>query len=103
MKSLWSDAEAAQFSGALGTRVYTSRLLGREKSLVMHGGGNTSLKRREKDVFGADLEVLYVKGSGSDLETIDADGFSPVPLDYMRRLASLPRLSDAQMRNELDT
>ena len=58
MKSLWSDAEAAQFSGALGPRVYTSRLLGRDKSLVLHGGGNTSLKLREKDLFGADLDVL---------------------------------------------
>src|SRR4051812_3938467 len=103
MKSLWSDAEAAQFTGPLGPRVYSSRLLGRDKSLVLHGGGNTSLKVREHDVFGADLEVLYVKGSGSDLETIDAAGFSPVPLDYMRRLASLPKLSDAQMRSELDT
>ncbi len=102
MKSLWSDAEAAQFSGALGPRVYTSRLLGRDKSLVMHGGGNTSLKLREKDLFGADLDVLYVKGSGSDLETIAAAGFSPVPLDYMRKLAGVPRLSDSQMRNELD-
>src|SRR5258705_27427 len=70
MKSLWSDAEAAQFSGALGPRVYSSRLLGRDKSLVLHGGGNTSLKLREKDVFGAERDVLYVKGSGSDLETI---------------------------------
>src|SRR5258708_2933232 len=103
MKSLWSDAEAAQFPGDLGPRVYTSRLLGRDKSLVMHGGGNTSLKLREKDLFGADLDVLYVKGSGSDLETIAAAGFSPVPLDYMRKLAGVPRLSDSQMRNELDT
>src|SRR3954465_8424038 len=103
MKSLWSDGEAAQFTGPLGPRVYTSRLLGRDKSLVLHGGGNTSLKSRERDVFGGELEVLYVKGSGSDLETIDAAGFSPVPLDYMRRLASLPKLSDAQMRSELDT
>ena len=103
MKSLWSDAEAAQFTGVLGPRVHTSRLLGRDKSLVLHGGGNTSLKRREQDVFGAELEVLYVKGSGSDLETIEAEGFSPLPLDYMRRLSGVPRLSDAQMRNELDT
>src|SRR5580765_4522272 len=103
MKSLWSDAEAAQFTGVLGPRVYTSRLLGRDKSLVLHGGGNTSLKRREQDVFGADLEVLYVKGSGSDLETIDAEGFSPLPLDYLRRLAGVPRLSHERMRNELDT
>src|SRR6266545_6806683 len=107
MKSLWSDAEAAkfeaQFPGPLGVRVYSSRLLGRDKSLVLHGGGNTSVKLREKDLFGEEIEVLYVKGSGSDLETITAEGFSPLPLDYLRRLARLPHLSDSQMRNELDT
>ena len=69
MKSRWSDAEAAEYTGPLGARVYTSRLLGRDKSLVLHGGGNTSVKLREKDVFGLERDVLYVKGSGSDLET----------------------------------
>ena len=64
MKSRWSEAEAAQFTGPLGPRVYTSRLLGRDKSLVLHGGGNTSVKLREKDVFGVEHDVLYVKGSG---------------------------------------
>ncbi|HXU42785.1 MAG TPA: class II aldolase/adducin family protein, partial [Burkholderiales bacterium] len=103
MKSLWSDAEAAQFTGPLGLRVYTSRLLGRDKSLVLHGGGNTSVKLREKDVFGADIDVLYVKGSGSDLETIGAGGFAPVALEPVRRIASLPQLTDAQMVNELNT
>jgi rhamnose utilization protein RhaD (predicted bifunctional aldolase and dehydrogenase)/NAD(P)-dependent dehydrogenase (short-subunit alcohol dehydrogenase family) len=103
MKSLWSDAEAAQFAGPLGPRVYTSRLLGRDKSLVLHGGGNTSVKIREKNLFGEDEEVLYVKGSGWDLETIEPAGFTPVKLDYVRRLASLPALSDPQMVNELAT
>src|SRR6185295_6393765 len=103
MKSLWNDADAAQFTGPLGLRVYTSRLLGRDKSLVLHGGGNTSVKLREKDVFGADIDVLYVKGSGSDLETIGAGGFAPVALEPVRRIASLAQLSDAQMVNELNT
>jgi rhamnose utilization protein RhaD (predicted bifunctional aldolase and dehydrogenase)/NAD(P)-dependent dehydrogenase (short-subunit alcohol dehydrogenase family) len=103
MKSLWNDAEAAQFSGPLGLRVYTSRLLGRDKSLVLHGGGNTSVKLREKNLFGEEEEILYVKGSGWDLETIEAPGFAPVKLDYVRRLASLPSLSDPQMVNELAT
>jgi len=103
MKSLWNDAEAAQFSGPLGLRVYTSRLLGRDKSLVLHGGGNTSVKLREKDLFGEDEDILYVKGSGWDLETIEAPGFAPVKLDYVKRLASLPALSDPQMVNELAT
>src|SRR6266513_1566300 len=103
MKSLWSDAEAAQFSGALGPRVYTSRLLGRDKSLVLHGGGNTSVKLREKNLFGEDEDILYVKGSGWDLETIEAAGFTPVTLGYVRRLAALPSLPDPQMVNELNT
>src|SRR3954470_5905628 len=107
MKSLWNDAEAAQFSaqfpGPLALRVYTSRLLGRDKSLVLHGGGNTSVKLREKNLFGEDDEVLYVKGSGHDLETIDAAGFTPVAAGYLRRLAMLPALSDPQMLNELKT
>jgi rhamnose utilization protein RhaD (predicted bifunctional aldolase and dehydrogenase) len=103
MKSLWSDAEAAQFTGPLGSRVYSSRLLGRDKSLVLHGGGNTSVKLREKNLFGEDRAVLYVKGSGWDLESIEAAGFTPVDLDYVRRLADLPSLSDPQMVNELNT
>jgi rhamnose utilization protein RhaD (predicted bifunctional aldolase and dehydrogenase)/NAD(P)-dependent dehydrogenase (short-subunit alcohol dehydrogenase family) len=103
MKSLWSDAEAAAFGGPLGPRVYSSRLLGRDKSLVLHGGGNTSVKLLEENLFGEKEEVLYVKGSGWDLETIEAAGFAPVKLDYVRRLGSLPALSDSQMVNELAT
>jgi rhamnose utilization protein RhaD (predicted bifunctional aldolase and dehydrogenase)/NAD(P)-dependent dehydrogenase (short-subunit alcohol dehydrogenase family) len=103
MKSLWNDAEAARLSGPLGPRVYTSRLLGRDRSLVLHGGGNTSVKLRQPDLFGGELDVLHVKGSGWDLETIEAAGFAPVALDYVRRLAQLPALSDPQMVNELNT
>jgi len=103
MKSLWSDAEAAQFAGPLGPRVYTSRLLGRDRSLVLHGGGNTSVKLREKNLFGEEEDVLYVKGSGWDLETIEPAGFTPVALGYVRKLAGLERLSDPQMVNELNT
>lgn len=102
-ESLWRDAEAAQFPGDLGQRVYTSRLLGRNRSLVLHGGGNTSLKTVERDRFGDEVRLLYVKGSGWDLETIEARGFSPVRLDHVVRLASLEQLSDPDMVNELVT
>src|SRR6478735_251886 len=103
MHSLWNDADAAAFEGPLAERVYTSRLLGRDHALVLHGGGNTSVKIRERDLFGDEEDILYVKGSGWDLETIEPAGFAPVRLDYVRRLASLATLSDPQMVNELAT
>src|ERR687897_2175788 len=103
MRSLWNDADAARFEGPLGQRVYTSRLLGQDHSLVLHGGGNTSVKIREPSVFGDEEDILYVKGSGWDLETIEPAGFAPVALGYVQRLAGLPKLSDPQMGNELAT
>src|SRR5712672_3286796 len=103
MKSLWSDAETAQFGGPLGPRVYTSRLLGRDKTLVLHGGGNTSVKIRERNLVGDEEDILYVKGSGWDLEFIEAAGFSPVRMPHLLRLAQLKELSDPQMVNELVT
>jgi len=84
-------------------RVYTSRLLGRDKTLVLHGGGNTSVKITEKNLLGDEEALLYVKGSGWDLEFIEAAGFSPVRMDHLLRLAKLPQLSDPQMVNELRT
>ena len=103
MRSLWKDEEAKEFKGDLGLRVYTSRLLGRDKSLVLHGGGNTSVKIREKNLFGEEETILYVKGSGWDLETIEPQGFSPVSLAHVLRLSELPSLSDPEMVNQLVT
>ncbi|HEX4961758.1 MAG TPA: bifunctional aldolase/short-chain dehydrogenase [Thermoanaerobaculia bacterium] len=105
-KDLWSDADAAGtagYPGDLALRVYTSRLLGRDKTLVLHGGGNTSVKVRERNLFGEEEDVLYVKGSGWDLETIAAAGFAPVRLAPALRLASLPRPSDPEIVNGLRT
>ena len=103
MKSLWSDREAAEYKTDLGLRVYTSRLLGRDPSLVLHGGGNTSVKIREKNIVGEEEEILYVKGSGWDLETIAEAGFAPVRIAHLLKLANLQVLSDSQMVNELKT
>jgi rhamnose utilization protein RhaD (predicted bifunctional aldolase and dehydrogenase)/NAD(P)-dependent dehydrogenase (short-subunit alcohol dehydrogenase family) len=103
MQSLWKDEDARQFQGDLGLRVYTSRLLGSDKSLVLHGGGNTSVKIKEKNLFGEEETILYVKGSGWDLETIEPQGFSPVRLAHVLRLAELPSLSDPEMVNQLVT
>src|SRR5438876_12253571 len=100
-RSLWDDAEAAGFDGGLAERVYTSRLLGRDHDLVLHGGGNTSVKIRQPNIFGEDEDILFVKGSGWDLETIEAAGFAPVHLHSVLRLAQLEKLSDPQMVQEL--
>lgn len=101
MRSQWKDSEAQKFDGPLGQRVYTSRLLGQDHTLVLHGGGNTSVKIREPNIFGDEEDILYVKGSGWDLETIAPPGFAPVRLDRVLRLATLERLSDARMVQEL--
>lgn len=101
MRSLWSDEDAAGFDGLLAQRVYTSRLLGQESSLVLHGGGNTSVKVIEDDLFGDPFELLYVKGSGWDLASIEAPGFAPVRLDALLRLARLEQLSDVEMARQL--
>lgn len=98
MKSNWKDSEAKQLKGnLLKLRVYTSRLLGNNEDLVMHGGGNTSVKIKETNLFGEEEEILYVKGSGWDLATIEAPGFAPVRLSTLHRLAELDSLTDVEM------
>jgi rhamnose utilization protein RhaD (predicted bifunctional aldolase and dehydrogenase)/NAD(P)-dependent dehydrogenase (short-subunit alcohol dehydrogenase family) len=103
MKNLWSDADSTSFDGDLALRVYTSRLLGKDPTLVLHGGGNTSVKITESNIVGNQEEILYVKGSGWDLEFIEKAGFSPVRMNHMLSLAKLDTLSDPQMVNELKT
>jgi len=92
MKSLYDDNVAKEFTSDLEFRVYTSRLLGGDSSLVLHGGGNTSVK---SIIDGED--ILYVKGSGWDLATIEAEGFAPVKLDVLKKMATLTKLSDTEM------
>jgi len=103
MKNLWDENLSRQCKTELELRAYTSRLLGADKSLVMHGGGNTSVKINEVNVVGDAEEILYVKGSGWDLESIAPAGFSPVRLSHLKRLAELSALSDPEMVNELVT
>ena len=92
MKSLYDDNLAKDFTTDLEFRVYTSRLLGGDSSLVLHGGGNTSVK----SVVDGE-EILYVKGSGWDLATIEAEGFAPVRLSVLKEMAKLDKLSDSDM------
>ena len=106
MKSLWNEKEAAackESDGELGLRAYSSRLLGADESLVLAGGGNTSVKLSEPNVLGEDVELLYVKGSGWDLSEIEPPGFAGVRMDHCLRLLELSELTDAVMVNELKT
>ena len=103
MQNLWNEHDAQSFSNELDLRVYSSRLLGQDKSLVLHGGGNTSVKIDEKNILGEIENILYVKGSGWDLESIKAEGYAPVRMDHLLKLAQLKELTDAQMVNELKT
>src|SRR5882672_6600836 len=111
MKSRWSDAEAREFSDrygarggeALALRVYTSRLIGKDPDLVMHGGGNTSVKIVKRTLLGDEVEALCVKGSGWDLDSIEPPGFPALDLAYLRRLRKLEALSDEEMVNQLRT
>jgi rhamnose utilization protein RhaD (predicted bifunctional aldolase and dehydrogenase) len=108
MKSRWSDAEAKEFvtrytaqgvSEDLALRTYTTRLLGSDPKLVLHGGGNTSVKTTAKDQLGEDVDVLCVKGSGWDMGNIEPQGLPAVRLHELRRLRRLNTLSDEDMVN----
>ena len=103
MISLWNDQDAAKYTTDLALRVYTSRLLGQNPSLVLHGGGNTSVKISQNNIVGEREDILYVKGSGWDLATIEEGGFSGVRMPHLLKLAKLKSLSDSQMVNELKT
>jgi len=95
LKNLWQDEEANNFKSDLDLRVYTSNLLGRGDKLVLHGGGNTSVKTKvDKE------DILFVKGSGWDLVSIKSQGFSPVKLDVLLKMARLKTLSDSDMVKE---
>ena len=98
MKIFWNDKEVKNLAqDPLALRVYTSRLLGRDTSLVMHGGGNTSVKAKVRDFLGTEQEVLYIKGSGWDLATIEAGGFAAVKMDALLHMATIKDLTDADM------
>jgi len=106
MKSAWvdRDAEALVARGAesgidrdLTLRIYTTRLLGRDPKLVLHGGGNTSLKTRMRDLFGEDVEVLRVKASGADMAAIESESLPVVRLDPLRRLRALDAIADDEL------
>jgi rhamnose utilization protein RhaD (predicted bifunctional aldolase and dehydrogenase)/NAD(P)-dependent dehydrogenase (short-subunit alcohol dehydrogenase family) len=104
MQSAWNDSDADAAVAAyenLGRdwalRVYTTRLLGQDPRLVLHGGGNTSVKTRIADLNGDDVEVLCVKGSGWDMGSIEPAGLPAVRLAPLVKLRSRENLSDEEM------
>jgi rhamnose utilization protein RhaD (predicted bifunctional aldolase and dehydrogenase)/NAD(P)-dependent dehydrogenase (short-subunit alcohol dehydrogenase family) len=107
MQSQWSEAEAqatveryrARCNADLALRVYSSRLIGRNPALVLHGGGNTSVKTVADDDLGQRTSVLCVKGSGWDLGAIEPSGFPALRLSALLALRGLPALGDEAMVN----
>jgi rhamnose utilization protein RhaD (predicted bifunctional aldolase and dehydrogenase)/NAD(P)-dependent dehydrogenase (short-subunit alcohol dehydrogenase family) len=106
MRSQWSDADAERlvehYAAAgvgrdLALRVYSARLLGRDPKLVLHGGGNSSVKTILPDLLGDPVEVLCVKGSGWDMAAIEPAGFPAVRLEALRRLRDRAALGDEEM------
>ena len=101
MNNLWNNKEAKKYiNDDLSLRVYSSRLLGQNSELVLHGGGNTSVKGTFKNIFEDSIETLFIKGSGWDLINIEKEGFTPVRLDHLLHLATLSTLTDTEMVRE---
>jgi len=109
MQSRWSDVDARQYvadyaakcvNEDLALRIYTTRLLGRDPALVLHGGGNTSVKTTVRDMLGEEVPVLCVKGSGWDMGEIEPAGLPAVRLEPLRRLRVLTALTDEDMVNQ---
>lgn len=107
MQNRWNDADAREvveqyedLDDAFALRIYTSRLIGGDDALVLHGGGNTSFKSKALDVFGESLDAIWVKGSGHDLERIGPEGFAGARLAPLLRLRELEALSDAALAAE---
>jgi len=108
LKNNWSNSEANKYirkyktlgySRDMALRVYTTRLLGRNSELVLHGGGNTSVKTTTKDIDGKKYDVLCVKGSGWDMAEIEPEGLPAVKLKPLLSLKNKKNLSDEDMVN----
>ncbi|MFP6640819.1 MAG: bifunctional aldolase/short-chain dehydrogenase, partial [Myxococcota bacterium] len=97
------DLYAAAHGEAVALRIYTSRLIGADSALVLHGGGNTSVKDHFENLVGDRVEAIFVKGSGWGLETLEPEGLPGLDLAYLRRLRSVEAMSDEEMVNQLRT
>lgn len=111
MKNRWSQKEASQFlvrykakwGAELALRTYSTRLIGAEPNLVLHGGGNTSVKGHRTNILGGRKAALFVKASGFDMAAIEPEGHTALDFEYLSKLFNLDELSNPQMLNELCT
>ena len=109
MKSAYKLVDAEKFveklsgiSREFALRIYTSQLIGSNPNLVLHGGGNTSIKLRQKNILGEEQEVLFVKASGADLANMTPEEFVALDLSFLRKLHTLDSLEDEEMESQLE-
>ena len=109
MKSAYKLVDAEKFveklpgiSREFALRIYTSQLIGSNLNLVLHGGGNTSIKLRQKNILGEEQDVLFVKASGADLANMTPEGFVALDLAFLRKLHTLDSLEDEEMESQLE-
>ena len=107
MQNLWRDADAAALAARYAEQeigrdiadcIYLTRLLGRDKRLVLHGGGNSSVKTRARDGAGAERDVLCVKASGADMAAVAPGDLPALDLEQLHRLRNLESLAEEDMR-----
>ncbi len=111
MENRWSDDKASQFIDEYKKRcgpdlaacLYTASLIGSDENLVLHGGGNSSVKTVCTDLFGKEFKAIYVKASGYNMACANPNGYTGLELNYLKNLRSLPALSDAEMANVFRT
>ncbi|MEK4868924.1 bifunctional aldolase/short-chain dehydrogenase [Niallia sp. FSL W8-1348] len=97
VQNLWNNEKASQLKKGLDELVYRSNLIGTDRAVCNWGGGNTSMKTIEKDFRGRDIEVMWVKGSGSDLATMKAHNFTGLKLEDIKPLIEREEMSDEEM------
>jgi rhamnose utilization protein RhaD (predicted bifunctional aldolase and dehydrogenase)/NAD(P)-dependent dehydrogenase (short-subunit alcohol dehydrogenase family) len=111
MENRWSDDNAARFVERYGSAygedialgLYVASLIGAEDKLVLHGGGNSSVKTTYKNLVGEVVNAIYVKASGYNMAFIEPNGYTGLELDYLSKLRALAELSDEEMVNQFRT
>ena len=111
MESRWSDTKAAAYIERYGAkwgedlalRTYLGALIGMEDGLVLHGGGNNSVKTSLTNILGEHHSIIFVKASGANMAAIEPGAYTALDLEYLKKLRALPSISDEEMRSEFQT